>query len=79
MIIPQKIIAFKGVYGMADKRTENRLTLSVEEASAMLGISRNLGYKLARQGKLPGVISIGEKRLIVSRAAIERLLEVGKS
>jgi len=64
---------------MADKRTENRLTLSVEEASAMLGISRNLGYKLARQGKLPGVISIGEKRLIVSKAAIERLLDTGNS
>jgi len=64
---------------MADKRTENRLTLSVEEASAMLGISRNLGYKLARQGKLPGVISIGGKRLIVSKAAIERLLDTGNS
>jgi len=64
---------------MGSKRAENRLTLSVEEASAMLGISRNLGYKLARQGKLPGVISIGEKRLIVSKAAIEKLLEVGKS
>ena len=60
---------------MVDKKTENRLTLSVEEASAMLGISRNLGYKLARQGKLPGVISIGDKRLVVSKAAIEKLLQ----
>ena len=60
---------------MAEKRTEGRLTLSVEEASALLGISRNLGYKLARQGKLPGVISIGQKRLVVSKAAIEKLLQ----
>lgn len=60
---------------MADVRIKNRLTFSVEEASAVLGISRNLGYKLARQGKLPGVISIGEKRLVVSKAAIERLLK----
>jgi excisionase family DNA binding protein len=60
---------------MAEKRIENRLTLSVEEASAMLGISRNLGYKLARQGKLPGVIPIGDTRLVVSKAAIENLLD----
>lgn len=64
---------------MADKIMENRLTLSVEEAAAMLGISRNLGYKLARQGKLPGAISIGDKRLVVSKAAIEKLLEAGNS
>ena len=64
---------------MTEKRLENRLTLSVEEASAMLGISRNLGYKLARQGKLPGVISIGDKRLVVSKAAIEKLLEAGNN
>lgn len=63
---------------MKEKGIENRLTLSVEEAAAMLGISRNLGYKLARQGKLPGVISIGDKRLVVSKAAIEKLLEAGK-
>jgi excisionase family DNA binding protein len=62
---------------MKGKRMENRLTLSVEQAAAMLGISRNLGYKLARQGKLPGVISIGDKRLVVSKAAIEKLLEAG--
>ena len=60
---------------MAEKRTEGRLTLSVEEASALLGISRNLGYKLARQGKLPGVISIGQKLLVVIKAAIEKLLQ----
>jgi excisionase family DNA binding protein len=60
---------------MSDKRAENRLTLSVEETAALLGVSRNLAYKLARQGKLPGVIPIGQKRLVVSKAAIERLLE----
>ena len=60
---------------MADKRTEKRLTLSVEETATLLGVSRNLAYKLARQGKLPGVIPIGERRLVVSKSAIERLLE----
>jgi excisionase family DNA binding protein len=64
---------------MPINRTEEKLTLSVEEAAAMLGISRNLGYKLARQGKLPGVISIGDKRLVVSKVAIEKLLESGNN
>ena len=64
---------------MPIKKTEKKLTLSVEQAAVMLGISRNLGYKLARQGKLPGVISIGDKRLVVSRAAIEKLLEAGNN
>jgi excisionase family DNA binding protein len=52
-----------------------KLTISVEEASRMLGISRNLGYLLARQGKLPGVLKLGEKRLVISKLAIERLLQ----
>jgi len=58
---------------MANK-TE-RLTLSISETAAMLGISRNLAYELARRGGLPGVIKLGQKRLVVSRIAIERLLQ----
>lgn len=52
-----------------------KLTISVEEAARQLGISRGLAYELARTGKLPGVIRLGAKRLVVSRAALERLLE----
>lgn len=52
-----------------------RLTISVAEAAEMLGISRNLGYSLARHGKLPGVLKLGEKRMVVSKAAIEKLLQ----
>ena len=54
-----------------------KLTLSIAEAAAVLGISRNLAYELARRGELPGVIRLGQKRLVVSRAAIERLLQGG--
>jgi excisionase family DNA binding protein len=50
-----------------------RLTLSITEAAAALGISRSLAYELARQEKLP-VIRLG-RRLVVPRAALERLLE----
>jgi len=58
-----------------NEMAEKKLTISVEEAAAKLGISRNLGYKLAREGKLPGVLSLGQKRLVVSKAAIEKLLQ----
>lgn len=49
-------------------------TVTVEEAAKLLGIGRNLAYELARRGELPGAIRIGTKRLVVSRAALERLL-----
>ena len=51
-----------------------KLTVSVKEAAIMLGISKNLAYSLARCGKLPGVIHLGSKRMVVSRAVIERVL-----
>ena len=51
-----------------------KLTFTVSEVAAALGISRNTAYELARRGELPGVIRLG-KRLVVSRAAIERLLQ----
>lgn len=50
-----------------------RLCFSVPEASRMLGISRGLGYELARCGKLP-VIRFG-RRLLVPKAALERMLD----
>jgi len=33
----------------------DRLTLTVEEAAARLGISRTLAYELVRQGKIPSL------------------------
>jgi excisionase family DNA binding protein len=58
---------------MAEK-TE-RLTYSIKEAAIILSISRNLAYQLAKDGKLPGVIRLGRKRMVVSRAALARVLE----
>ena len=60
---------------MASDRMKNRQTFSVEEASSILGISRNLGYTLAKKGELPGCIKLGEKRFVVSKDAIENLLK----
>lgn len=59
------------------KGPEMRLCITVPEAAAMLGVSRNFGYELVRQGQLP-VIRFG-KRLLIPRAALEKMLERGVS
>ncbi len=50
-----------------------KLTVSVEEASRMLGISRGLGYRLASTGELP-VLRLGQKRMLVPKIALEKML-----
>lgn len=50
-----------------------RLCLTVPEAAEMLGISRNFAYQLVKEGKLP-VIKFG-KKLLIPRAALEKMLE----
>ncbi len=58
---------------MQDNRIQSR-TLSIEDAGAMLGISRPTSYKLARADQFPvPVIRVG-RRMVVSRSAIEELL-----
>ena len=57
--------------------SDMRLCITVPEAAAMLGVSRNFGYELAKQGKLP-VVRFG-KRLLIPRAALEKRLEEGVS
>ena len=54
---------------------DKRLCITVPEAAEMLGISRNFAYELVKRGQLP-VIRFG-KRLIIPRAALERMLEEG--
>ncbi len=50
----------------------DRLTLTIEEAAAALGISRGLAYELARTGGLP-VVRLG-RRLVVPRTRLEAML-----
>ena len=50
-------------------------TVTVTQAARILGISRGSAYEAVKTGELP-VIRIG-KRLLVSRAALERMLEPG--
>ena len=51
----------------------NRLTLTVEEAAQLLGISRALGYELVARHELPS-LRLG-RRIVVPRRALEALLE----
>ncbi len=46
--------------------------LTVEEVAAILRISRNLAYEMARAGRIP-VIRLG-RRILVPRPALERML-----
>jgi len=48
-------------------------TITVEEAAKRLGIGRELAYRLAASGDLPGVRRLGA-RLIVSRVALDQYL-----
>lgn len=53
-------------------------TMTVPEAAALLGISRNAAYEAARSGELAGVpvIRVGPKRLVVPRKPLEDLLGI---
>ena len=53
---------------------EERLTLTIEEAAVLLGISRGLAYELASRGELPA-LRLG-RRLVIPRKALEEFLEV---
>ena len=50
-----------------------KLTLTVTEASRVLGISRGLVYSMVKTGELPS-IRFG-KRVLIPRRALEKLLE----
>ena len=52
-----------------------RLTMTIAEVAQALGISKALAYNLARRDELPvKVLRIGQKRLLVSRIAFERVM-----
>lgn len=53
---------------------EERLTLTVEECAKVLGIGRQLAYDKVKTGEIPA-LKIG-RRLLVPRAALERLLNL---
>lgn len=52
---------------------DEKMTVTVEEAARLLGISRSLAYEMARVGQLP-TLKFG-RRLVVPRRALEGLIE----
>lgn len=63
----------KALPELRDGRTaDGRLTITVEQAGKLLGISRASAYQAAARGDLP-VVRLGH-RLLVSVAGLERLL-----
>ena len=51
-----------------------RETHTLREACERLGIGKTLGYELARAGTFPVPVIRAGRRLLVSRAAVDRLL-----
>jgi len=55
---------------------KSEFIVTLPELARILNCSRGLIYDLARQDKLPlKVIHLGGKRMVVSRKAVEALLE----
>ncbi len=54
------------------------LAVRAEEAFRRIGVSKSLGYKLIKAGTIK-TIRLGERRLLVPVAALEKLLAEGKS
>jgi excisionase family DNA binding protein len=52
---------------------DRRLTLTVEEAGQLLGVSRSYAYELVRQGALP-CLRLG-RRIVIPVRALEALLD----
>lgn len=57
-----------------ERQADARMTVTVEEAATVLGISRAHAYVLVRAGELPSV-RLG-RRIVVPRRALDRLLDV---
>jgi excisionase family DNA binding protein len=55
---------------------DRKLTLTIVEAAAVLGVSRHSAYAAAQRNELPGAFTIGSRRL-VSRPALEAFLANG--
>lgn len=56
-------------------RPVQRLTLTVEEAAQVLGISRAFAYESVAKGEIP-CIRIG-KRILIPKVALEKMLDGG--
>ena len=56
----------------------DRATYTLREAQEILGITRFLMYRLVRQGTLPGLRKLSQRRYVVSKAALEAFIASGQ-
>lgn len=55
---------------------EQRATVSVDEAAHILGVGRASAYEGVRTGRIPS-IRISQRRIVIPRIALDRLLAGG--
>jgi excisionase family DNA binding protein len=60
-----------------DLESVKRQTVTVEEAAAILGISRSTAYECVRDGSIPSLRF--RRRVVVTRSALAALLESSAS
>lgn len=51
-----------------------RALLSVPEAAALAGLSKSVAYQLVAQDRLPGLVKLPGRRLLVRRQVLEAWL-----
>ncbi len=49
-------------------------TISILDAARVLGISKSSAYRMAKAGRLPGLIQVGPRRYVVARPVLEQAL-----
>ncbi len=62
---------------MAEKKPKRRdglMGMTVEQFAEELGIGRSSAYGAIKRGEVPGVVRLGG-RIIIGRAAVEKMLE----
>jgi excisionase family DNA binding protein len=61
--------------GQGVNDTPERLTYTVDEVAAVLGLSRSKTYELIARGEIPAV-ALSSRRKLVARVVVERLLGI---
>ena len=61
-----------------EKEANGKLVYTVAECAATLHISKCLCYELIRQKRIPA-LKLGERRIVIPCAAIEKMLEAAAS
>ena len=51
-----------------------RATMTIEEVAAVFGLARSTAYDLAKEDRLPVPVIRAGRRVLVSRALVERVL-----